>query len=105
MSSKSEDLCTLSHSFQAVAFAGKVVLIGVLAGLTGDANPHSLMLKSGSLHAIFVGSRKMFEEMNTAIEVNQIRPVIEKVFSFEQAAEAYRLQLSGEFMGKIVIKV
>jgi NADPH:quinone reductase-like Zn-dependent oxidoreductase len=98
-------LGTLSHSFQAVAFAGKVVLIGVLAGLTGDANPHSLMLKSGSLHGIFVGSRRMFEEMNAAIEVNQIRPVIEKVFPFEQAAEAYRLQLSGEFMGKIVIRI
>ncbi len=96
---------TLSRSFQAVAFAGKVALIGVLAGPTGDANPLSLMLKGGSLHGIFVGSRRMFEEMNAAIEVNQIRPIIEKVFPFEQAVEAYRLQLSGQFMGKIVIKV
>jgi NADPH:quinone reductase-like Zn-dependent oxidoreductase len=96
---------TLSRSFQTVAFAGKVALIGVLAGPTGDANPHGLMIKSGSLHGIFVGSRRMFEEMNVAIEVNKIRPIIEKVFPFEQAVNAYRLQLSGQFMGKIVIKV
>jgi len=37
--------------------------------------------------------------------VNKIRPIIEKVFPFEQAVEAYRLQLSGKFMGKIVIQV
>jgi NADPH:quinone reductase-like Zn-dependent oxidoreductase len=96
---------TLAKSFQAVAFAGKVVLIGVLAGPTGDANPLGLMIKSGSMHGIFVGSRRMFEDMNAAIEINQIRPIIEKVFPFEQAADAYRLQLSGQFMGKIVIKV
>jgi NADPH:quinone reductase-like Zn-dependent oxidoreductase len=96
---------TLSRSFQAVAFAGKVALIGVLAGPTGDANPLSLMIKSGSLQGIFVGNRRMFEEMNVAIEVNKIRPIIEKVFPFEQAVEAYRLQLSGQFMGKIVIQV
>lgn len=72
---------------------------------TGDANPLSLMIKSGNLHGIFVGSRRMFEEMNAAIEVNKIRPIIEKVFPFEQAVEAYRLQLSGQFMGKIVIQV
>jgi NADPH:quinone reductase-like Zn-dependent oxidoreductase len=96
---------TLSRSFQTVAFAGKVALIGVLAGPTGDANPIGLMIKSGSLHGIFVGSRRMFEEMNAAIEVNKIRPIIEKVFPFEQAVEAYRLQLSQQFMGKIVIRV
>ena len=96
---------TLARSFQALAFAGKVALIGVLAGPTGDANPLALMLKGGSLHGIFVGSRRMFEEMNAAIEVSKIRPVIERVFPFEQAVEAYRLQLSREFMGKIVIKL
>ena len=96
---------TLSRSFQAVAFAGKVALIGVLAGPTGDANPLSLMIKSGSLQGIFVGNRRMFEEMNAAIEVNKIRPIIEKVFPFEQAAEAYRFQQSGQFIGKIVIQV
>jgi NADPH:quinone reductase-like Zn-dependent oxidoreductase len=96
---------TLARSFQAVAFAGKVALIGVLAGLTGDANPRGLMFKGASLHGIFVGNRRMFEDMNTAIEINKIRPVIDKVFPFEQAAEAYRHQQSGAFMGKIVIKV
>ena len=96
---------TLARSFQTLGFGGKVALIGVLAGLTGDANPRGLMLIGGSLHGIFVGNRRMFEDMNAAIEVNQIRPVIDKVFPFEQAADAYRHQQSGNFLGKIVIKL
>jgi NADPH:quinone reductase-like Zn-dependent oxidoreductase len=96
---------TLARSFQAVGFGGKVAMIGVLAGPTGDANPLSLMLKRASLHGIFVGSRAMFEEMNEAIEVNQIKPVVDKIFPFEKAVEAWRCFASGDFVGKVVIRV
>ncbi len=96
---------TLARSFQAVGYGGKVALIGVLAGPTGDANPLGLMFKRASLHGIFVGSRKMFEEMNEAIEFNRIKPVVDKVFPFEKAVEAWRCFASGDFVGKVVIRV
>lgn len=95
---------TLARSMQAVAYAGHVALIGVLAGMQGDTHPHPLMRKSASLHGIFVGSRAMFEHMNAAIEANDIHPVIDKVFEFDQAVDAYRHQQSGAF-GKVVIRV
>jgi NADPH:quinone reductase-like Zn-dependent oxidoreductase len=95
---------TLARSFQAVAPNGKVALIGVLAGFEGDTNPHPLMVKAAHMHGIAVGSRVIFEEMNRAIEVDQIQPVIDKVFLFEQAADAFRHQASGA-MGKVVIAV
>ena len=95
---------TLARSMQAVAYAGHVTLIGFLAGPQGDTNPHPLMRKGASLHGIFVGSRAMFEHMNAAIEANEIHPVIDKVFDFEQAADAYRHQQGGAF-GKVVIRV
>jgi NADPH:quinone reductase-like Zn-dependent oxidoreductase len=81
-----------------------VTLIGFLAGPQGDTNPHPLMRKGASLHGIFVGSRAMFERMNAAIEANDIRPVIDKVFEFGQAADAFRYQQGGAF-GKVVIRV
>jgi NADPH:quinone reductase-like Zn-dependent oxidoreductase len=96
---------TLARSMQAVAFAGKITLIGVLAGLQGETNPHPIMRKGASMHGIFVGNRSMFERMNTAIEANGIKPVVDRVFAFEQAADAYRYQQSGAHFGKVVIRI
>jgi NADPH:quinone reductase-like Zn-dependent oxidoreductase len=63
------------------------------------------MPKWGSLHGIFVGNRDMFESMNRAIEAGGIRPVVDKVFPFAEAREAYRCQASGDFFSKVVIRV
>jgi len=94
---------TLARSFQCVGWGGKVSLIGVLAGPDGNANPHDLMFKSASLHGIGVGHRASLEQLIQAIEVNQIKPVIDKVFPFDQAPDAFALQASGKFLGKIAI--
>jgi NADPH:quinone reductase-like Zn-dependent oxidoreductase len=96
---------TLSKSFQSLAFGGKVALIGVLAGPQGDTSPHPLMMKGASMHGIFVGSRALFEAMKTAIAVNRIKPVVDKVFPFNDALEAYKLLAAGGHFGKIVIKI
>lgn len=93
---------TLAQSYRALGFGGKVALIGFLAG-PGDPNPMPLMMKGASLHGIGVGSTRMFEEMNRAIEVNRIKPPVDKVFSFDNAPEAFRCLASRDFVGKIVI--
>ena len=97
---------SLNRSFESCAFGGKVALIGFLAGApTGNINPAILMMKSGSMIGIGVGSRSMFEDMNRAIEVNKIKPIADKVFPFEQAVDAYRCQAAGDFVGKVVITI
>jgi NADPH:quinone reductase-like Zn-dependent oxidoreductase len=96
---------TLGKSMRAVAYGGHIALIGVLAGLQGDTNPHPIMRKGASLHGIFVANRAMFERMNTAIEVNGLQPVVDRVFEFEEAAEAYRYQQSASLFGKVVIRI
>jgi NADPH:quinone reductase-like Zn-dependent oxidoreductase len=96
---------TLARSFQAVATSGAVSLIGVLAGREGDTNPQILLAKSARLQGIFVGSRRMFEDMNRAFTVNGIRPVVDRVFAFDEVADAYGYQLAGSHFGKIVIRV
>jgi NADPH:quinone reductase-like Zn-dependent oxidoreductase len=47
----------------------------------------------------------MFVEMNTAIEATGIRPVVDKVFDFDDAAAAYRHHASGHFVGKVVVRI
>ena len=96
---------TLAKSMQSVAYAGKVALIGVLAGFQGDTNPHPVMRKGASLHGIFVGNRVMLERMNAAIEVNGMKPVVDKAFAFDEALDAYRYQQSGAHFGKVVIRI
>jgi len=63
------------------------------------------MLKGGSLEGIAVGSTAMFESMNRAIQVNRIRPVVDRVYPFERAADAFGALASGDFVGKLVIAV
>src|SRR3984885_416904 len=96
---------SLTRSFEAAAFGGKVALIGFLAGMQGDINPAILMMKSGAMIGIGVGSRAMFEDMNRAIDVNRIKPVVDKVFPFNKAADADRCQAAGDFVGKVVVTV
>jgi NADPH:quinone reductase-like Zn-dependent oxidoreductase len=94
---------TLDRSYQSIAFGGKIALIGFLAGAAAENNPVPLMLKSGSLQGIGVGSTAMFEAMNRAIEANQIKPFVDTVFPFEEAREAFRRLAAGDFVGKLVI--
>jgi NADPH:quinone reductase-like Zn-dependent oxidoreductase len=47
----------------------------------------------------------MFEAMNRAISLHKVRPVIDRVFPFDDAREALRHMESGAHFGKIVIKV
>ncbi|MFO7277819.1 MAG: NAD(P)-dependent alcohol dehydrogenase [Pseudomonadota bacterium] len=96
---------TLARSMQALAFGGRIALIGVLSGHQGDTNPHPLVMKGGSMHGVVVGNRAMFERMNRAIEINGIRPVIDRVFPFAEARAAYEYQQSGALFGKVVIAI
>ena len=96
---------TLARSYESIGFGGKIQLIGFLGGPTGEQNPTAIMMKAGSIHGIGVGSTAMFEDMNRAIEVNQIKPIVGKVFPFEEAPEAFRQFAAGDFFGKIVITV
>jgi NADPH:quinone reductase-like Zn-dependent oxidoreductase len=96
---------TLAKSFQCVGFRGQVTLIGVLAGREGDTNPHGLMMKNARLCGVFVGSRAMFEQMNEAITVNRMQPVVDRVFPFADAANAYEYARTGQHFGKVVIRI
>jgi len=95
---------TLAQSMQAVGFAGEIGLVGVLTR-EGDTNPHGLMMKGASLRGIFVGNGVMAERLNACIDANGIKPVVDRVFAFEDAVEAYRYQSSSALFGKVVIAV
>lgn len=96
---------TLQTSINALARDGQIALIGLLTGREGGVNPYGLMFKGGSIHGVYVGDRSMFLEMNRAIDVSGLKPVIDRVFPFEQAIDAYKYHASGQMIGKVVIAI
>jgi NADPH:quinone reductase-like Zn-dependent oxidoreductase len=94
---------TLERSFRAVRTGGHIAVIGILAGGT-QINPMPIIMRALKLRGIFVGSRQMFEDMNRMIEVQQMRPVVDRTFTFEQFPEALRYLESAAHFGKIVIQ-
>ena len=93
---------TLGKSLKAVRMGGTIALVGVLAG-PAEVDTRPALMKSIRLQGIYVGSREMFEEMNRAITLFQMKPVIDKVFPFADSPAAYKHLESGAHFGKVVI--
>jgi NADPH:quinone reductase-like Zn-dependent oxidoreductase len=96
---------TLAHSFGAIRVGGKISMIGGLSGPATELNPGLILARRANVQGISVGSTQMFEAMNRAIAANGIKPVLDKVFPFDEAQAAYRHMASGAHFGKIVIRV
>ncbi len=97
---------TLGRSMAAVAPGGRIQLIGVLTGHGAQPpSPYALMGKQATLQGVFVGSRAHFERMNAAIAGARLEPVLDRVFSFEEAPAAYQYLEQGAHFGKVVIRI
>ena len=94
---------SLERSIKAVAHAGHIALIGVLAGAQPPTNLFSLAHKNINLSGIYVGSIEHFEVMNRFFAAHKIHPVIDRTFAFADAAKAYDYLASGSHIGKVVI--
>jgi NADPH:quinone reductase-like Zn-dependent oxidoreductase len=95
---------TLARSLRAIRIGGKITLIGVLSG-AADINPMLIFSRRANVQGISVGSTQMFQAMNQAIAVNKLKPIIDKVFSFDDTPAAYRYLQSAQHFGKIVIRM
>lgn len=96
---------TLSKSLKATGFSGHLSLIGVLTGGAGDVSIGHLLHKALTVRGIYVGSRAMFEAMNRAIQLHQLKPVIDRVYPFAEAPEAFRHLEAAQHFGKVVIRM
>jgi NADPH:quinone reductase-like Zn-dependent oxidoreductase len=93
---------TMAQSMQAIGFNGEIAIIGVLS-LEGNVTPRDMMFKAGRMRGIFVGSASMARRLNAAIDTNAIKPVVDKVFGFDDAKAAYAYHASPALFGKTVI--
>ena len=96
---------TLARSFGAIRVGGRISMIGGLSGAATELDPRLFMARRANIQGISVGSTQMFEALNRAIVANGIKPVIDRVFGFDEARAAYQHMASGAHFGKIVIRV
>ena len=95
---------TFPKSMKALAIHGQVNIIGVLTGLRNDLDLGPVLVKTARVQGIFVGSRAMLERLIAEVADKRISPVIDKVFPFDQAVEAFRYLSSAQHFGKVVIR-
>lgn len=95
---------TLSRSVRSVRVGGHIALIGAL-DMAGEFNPIPIFMKAVRVQGIFVGSRRMFEDLNAKIASSRLRPVIDRVFDFGEVREALKYMERGSHFGKIVVRV
>jgi NADPH:quinone reductase-like Zn-dependent oxidoreductase len=96
---------TLNESIAAVRVGGAIAFVGFLTGVTAEINLLALMGASARVQAIDVGSRAMFESMNRAIDAGGVKPVIDRVFDFDDARDAFRHLASRTHFGKVCVTV
>jgi NADPH:quinone reductase-like Zn-dependent oxidoreductase len=93
---------TLPRSFLAARLGGRIAVIGLLSGMA-QVDPMPILRRNLRVQGLYVGSKQMFDAMNRAIEAGGLKPVIDRVFPFAEAKEAYRHLKSQQHFGKIVI--
>lgn len=94
----------ITKSTDALKLGGTIAVVGFLDNPQLTVNVFSLFGKQVKIEGLSIGHRKSFEEMNAFFETHQLKPVIEQVFSFEDARQAFEALDKGPF-GKIVIKL
>ncbi len=93
---------TLEKTIAAVRVGGTIGFIGVLTG--GAVDPTAVMRKSIRLQGVYVGSRRLFEELNAALELHAVHPVIDRVFEFADARSAFHAMRAAGHFGKLVVR-
>jgi NADPH:quinone reductase-like Zn-dependent oxidoreductase len=96
---------TYDRSVRAVASSGKIVQIGVLSGFAPTPNLARLQTENADIIGVTVGSVEHFQAMNTFLTIHALRPIIDRIFAFDEAQAALDFVRSGTHFGKIVIRL
>ncbi len=95
---------TFEKSIASTKVYGNISLIGILSGFDGPAFNLTVALNLLKINGIYVGSVEMFAELADFISTHNITPVIDSVFDFDDALDAYQYLADAKYIGKIVIQ-
>ncbi len=94
---------TLPKSMMAIRPYGTIALIGVLAGGESNISLYPILMQGVKVQGVIVGNRFDFENMNQAISHNKLKPVIDRVFAWDEVPMAFQYLQSGKHFGKVTV--
>lgn len=94
---------TIEACVQATRRFGRIVLVGAREAPL-SALSAAFMFRGISIHVTRVGSRDHFEQMNRSIAATKLKPVLDRIFEFEDAPRAFEYFATARHIGKVVIR-
>ncbi len=105
----------LPRNVHSLAHGGRLIVLGLQGGVNGELNLGALLAKRAWIHAASLRGRSLQQKASIVaatiafvwpqIEDGRVRPVIDRVLSLDDAAEAHRLVESSEHIGKVLLRV
>jgi NADPH:quinone reductase-like Zn-dependent oxidoreductase len=96
---------TLDESLRSLAVSGHLALVGSRSGDWRPLDPRLVFGVAATVRAVAVGSRAQFTRLTEIVAAHRLRPVIDRVFPFADAAAAYRYYETADPFGKVVITI
>ena len=103
----------LEGNLRVLALKGRIVVVGLTAGATSQFNMGVLLRKRATIVGTVLRARPIEEKITLArefaqrmiplFEAGRLKPIVDKVFGFDQVAEAHRLMESNATVGKVVL--
>ena len=94
---------TLAMSFRSAHPNTRIAIVGLLAGASGGEG-FDYMSWIATTYRTATGSRQDFEQLNRAISYHKLKPVVDRVFAFDDAPAAYEHFYAQRHFGKVVIR-
>jgi NADPH:quinone reductase-like Zn-dependent oxidoreductase len=94
---------TLPQSLRCIRPGGTLSMIGILSGSTMATSLGLIVTRQVRLQGVTVGHRDGFEAMLRAMTQHRIKPVVDRVFAFEELKEAMGYLKSGSQFGKVCV--
>jgi NADPH:quinone reductase-like Zn-dependent oxidoreductase len=95
---------TIAQSLRAVALGGEIASIGFLSTENPGIDFFQFKASGASLRNIAVGDRTLLLDLARTVAATGLKPIIDHVFDFDQAKEAFAHLESGAHLGKVVIR-
>lgn len=92
---------TFMQSVAACRMGGHIAIVGVLTGFTAEVSIPALFTNQIRTSGISIGSRADQEDMVRAMEVNRLRPVIDRSFPLQEIVAAFEYYESQQHFGKV----
>ncbi|MFX8320181.1 zinc-binding dehydrogenase, partial [Acinetobacter baumannii] len=86
---------------KAVAPSGEIGFVGTVAGGSSMIDANVLFASGATLRAVAAGSRTQLDSVARTMAVNNLRPMIARVFGFDEAPEALACYAQGLSFGKV----